>query len=304
MFNVLHSLGQLIVNNWPTLLTTFLLAITLATLIPLLIKPALPSTAPRLIPGLPFLGNALAFYTRRQKFTTAHHNASLDRTTRSFTTYIGRHPLICLGGPAGRGTFFGARDADLNLFAGYGLLKNGLPPINTGTFSSVSDGSRMLDQRMRAMGPRLVAVQVAEVQARLGAIFDKHKVASVSSRGGDGGRTSEGEVVFDPYAEMFRVAYAVNLRQFGADELADDPALFEWSRVQIETLRSGTGVAQIIVPLTWPLVLVRQVVAGVRLFRAVSGIRGARARSGKRGEDFMQLLIDGGHSDAKILGVS
>ncbi|CAN8102735.1 unnamed protein product [Discula destructiva] len=295
---LLSRLGHLVLDQWPTLLATLFLTFTLVTLLPLLNRPALPSSAPRLVTGLPLLGSALAFYKRRQTFTTTTHHkpttetAQSDGSRRSFTTFIGRHPLVCLGGPAGRATFFGARDAELNLFAGYGLLKNGLPPINTGTFASVSDGSRMLDQRMRGMGARLVAVQVREVQARLRAIFENHK------RGFGG---SDG-VVFDPYDEMFRAAYAVNLRQYGADELADDPGLFEWSRTQIETLRSGTGVAQIIVPLLWPLVLVRQVVAGTRLFREVSRIRSRRAETGKDGDDFMQLLIDGGHSNAKILG--
>lgn len=319
------DLATAVLRPWSTttiqVLVSLAAAALLTTLLPLLWRPALPSNAPRLFPGLPLVGAARDFYQRRATFTARAHAAasSSSRSSSSFTTYVGRYPVVCPGGAEGRAAFFGARDADLNLFAGYGLLKNGLPPINLGggggsggASHSLAEGHRLLDERMRQAREYLPA-QVGEVQARLRRLF-------LDGRGRRRGRESESGRggAFDPREAMFRVAFAVNMRQYGANELmtssgdddgdddGDDAGgwSLEWTRDKIETLRSGTSAAPVVAPLLWPLAMVRNVVAGLRLMRAVRGIRAARRRTGRREDDWMQQLIDAGQSDAQVLGVS
>lgn len=305
------NLLLLLLARWSTVLTSLALATSLAVLLPLLWRPSLPTNAPGLFAGgRPLLGAALDFYHRRATFTRrahAHAQATSSSSSRSFSTYVGRYPVVHLGGSPGRAAIFGpsARDADLNLFAGYGLLKNGLPPIpSAGAIASPAEGHRLLGARMKHMGAHLPA-QVSEVQARLRGVFldnsNNNKSAPVQEwitkdRGGYEG-------VFDPREAMFRVAFAVNLRQHGASELMADEASLEWTQTQIETLRSGTSTVQIIVPLLSPVIMLRNVVAGLRLMRAVGRIRDERRRTGRREEDWMQQLIDEGQSDARILGV-
>lgn len=101
--------------RWPSAVLILVLFGTLRALHPLLTRRQLPKNAPRLVPGLPLLG-AVRFFTARLSFVTEAR--SRPAASRNFSFFLGRFPVVSLGGPDGRCTIFEAKDSELNLSDG------------------------------------------------------------------------------------------------------------------------------------------------------------------------------------------
>lgn len=110
-----HPVAVQLIERWPSIVATLVFLCTLAAFHPLLTRKDLPKNAPRLVAGFPLIG-AVQFFTSRLPFVTRERSNSPK--SRNFSFFLGRFPVISLGGPDGRSTLLEAKDTDLSLTDG------------------------------------------------------------------------------------------------------------------------------------------------------------------------------------------
>lgn len=128
------------------------------------------------------------------------------------------------------------------------------------------------------------------------------RIKSLIERCGD--KPGDRSGVFKPLDEVFRMAYALLLRQFGANEILRDPKLLARSQAWVQTLIASQSVTQIVFPWLGKFLSFKRTVAGIQLFRMIGNIEKNRMKTGVKEDDWLQQLMDGGNNTLAILSVS
>lgn len=175
----------------------------------------------------------------------------------------------------------------------YSLLLNGRPPIKRPTEKHIQSvgvmSTRIKTKQLLHCLPDLVN----ETQTRIKSIVERCK---------DPARDAAG--AFQPLDELFTIAYALLLRQFGANEILRDPELLARSHAWVQTLIASQSVTQIIFPWIGKFLSFKRTIAGIQLFRMIAKIEKTRKQNDVKEDDWLQQLMDGGYNTLAILSVS
>ncbi|TLD05349.1 uncharacterized protein PgNI_09485 [Pyricularia grisea] len=110
-----------------------------------------------------------------------------------------------------------------------------------------------------------------------------------------------GTGVLDPLQDFYRLIFKLSIRTVGAMEIADSPKLFNDFITSLQAI-AGTASAWAVIFPSFPILTqIRNIKAGMKLYKIISSIREERLRTGKREEDAMQMLMDDDTDNGKIL---
>ncbi|KAI1076373.1 cytochrome P450 6A1 [Whalleya microplaca] len=279
-------------QSWPGSIWVLLLS----TLIPLLVqvfwRPSLPANAPKWwkTGDWPVLGT-LRFYRARADW---YLDALRNSPTGSFSFYVGKKQVIGLSGEEGRKFFFESRD--LNLGAGFAELLTGQPS----QLAEMDDFNVFFARNLGVMFRRehlskLLGTLTHDTRQAFEALAAAPPPAS---RSGD----AEGWKVMAPFESLYELVYQLTMRTVGANDIADDPALLRHTLDIFEGFEASGSVAKVFFPWLPTPKHVMRLYNGARLAMVFQKIIDGRKSTGKRGEDALQVLIDGGAGIKDIIG--
>ncbi|OTA91522.1 hypothetical protein M434DRAFT_13123 [Hypoxylon sp. CO27-5] len=253
---------------------------------------------------LPLIG-ALRFFTARTDMwlEAVAVRSREGSKTGNFSFFLGKRHVIGLGTSAeARTNFFDNRK--MSLMQGTAELLTGLPLTQDdvdrfGKFF-VNSMATMLSRDNFVRNLHLLTSDAREMcVGLLGKDLARRK-----NRGWEGREKSSDDQwrVMNPFDELYRLVYQMTIRTVGADEVAKDHALGDYTLDVFQTLEHRASIAKVYIPwLPAPGHYLR-IWDGYRLYRVFSRIVKERARTGARHQDSFQFLIDSGASIKDITG--
>ncbi|EXK77807.1 hypothetical protein FOQG_17493 [Fusarium oxysporum f. sp. raphani 54005] len=247
-------------------------------------QPPFPSNAPPLVTeSYPVLG-ALRFFKSRKSFC---QGSSANTKTGNYSFYVGKHRVVGLSGIEGRKAFYGSKE--LSMFEGYSVLLNATPDIDTGDSANqfVSWFNKTISKLLRKENfVKNLPILVNDATTAIGRLLD---------------RCAKNRGVFDPFDDINKLVYQLNMRTLGATEIAESSALLDKSLHLVDEINKNNSTVRIIFGWMITPTHLRRLFAAGRLYLMFKKLERDRRRTSRREQDAMQFLMDEGEDTLKIV---
>ncbi|KAK1948823.1 cytochrome P450 6A1 [Colletotrichum sublineola] len=270
--------------HWPTTVYCGIITAVLVLLASALRQPPFPSNAPPLAKeSYPILG-ALRFFKSRRSFC---QDSSRSTKTGNYSFHVGKHRVVGLSGLEGRKAFYESKE--LSMFEGYSVLLSATPDIDPGAGENqfVSWFNKTITKLLkRESFVKNLPIMVNDATTAIGQLLDR----CAGNRG-----------VFDPFDDINKLVYQLNMRTLGATEIAESPSLLDKSLRLVDEINRNNSTARIIFPFAITPTYLRRFVAAGRLYLMFRKLEQDRRRTGRREQDTLQFLMDEGEDTLKII---
>ncbi|KAH8680564.1 cytochrome P450 [Xylariales sp. PMI_506] len=261
-------------SGWFTSIATLFISTILVYFTSLLRKPPLRKGAPKLAPGLPFVGS-IDFYRSRQQFMRQEKERA---ASGQFSFAYGPFNIIALSGHAARESFYSSRPLDL-LPAFYKLYA-AAPEIEL-------FGQGLADTFLQTFKRFVQKDYLAQNLDN----FVSDAYTSIT--------TMDHKAPMNPFDHVFLLIYQLSHRSLGCNEIADDPELLVYTMNIVRAIDWTSGFQIMFTGMpTYPRM--KKYLAGLRLYRILNKAINERRRTGQRQNDTMQVLMDQGHSNTLV----
>ncbi|TDZ71960.1 Obtusifoliol 14-alpha demethylase [Colletotrichum trifolii] len=270
--------------EWTTAVYCGLVAGLILLLVSAVRQPPFPGNAPPLVKdSYPVVG-ALRFFKSRKSFC---QDSSSRSKTGNYSFYVGKHRVVGVSGLQGRKTFYESKE--LAMFEGYSVLLSATPDIDPGEGENhfVSWFNKTITKLLRKENlVKNLPVLVNDATSAVSQILDR----CAKSRG-----------VFDPFDDINRLVYQLNMRTLGAKEIAESPALLKKSLGLVDEVNKNNSNARIVFGFVITPTYLRRFIAAGRLYLMFKQLQRDRSRTGRREQDTLQFLMDEGADTLKIV---
>ncbi|EFQ35227.1 cytochrome P450 6A1 [Colletotrichum graminicola M1.001] len=247
-------------------------------------QPPFPSNAPPLAKeSYPVLG-ALRFFKSRRSFC---QDSSRSTKTGNYSFHVGKHRVVGLSGLEGRKAFYESKE--LSMFEGYSVLLSATPDIDPGAGENqfVSWFNKTITKLLKRENfVKNLPIMVNDATTAISQLLD---------------RCAENRGVFDPFDDINKLVYQLNMRTLGATEIAESPSLLDKSLRLVDEINQNNSTARIIFPFAITPTYLRRFVAAGRLYLMFRKLEQDRRRTGRREQDTLQFLMDEGEDTLKII---
>ncbi|KAH7039996.1 cytochrome P450 [Microdochium trichocladiopsis] len=275
---------KLVLNarDLPTSLWLLLATASAATLIKVFWRPSIPKNAPKWWKkgDWPVLG-AIRFYSARADFML---EAMKHTPGGNFTFYIGKKQIVAVTGEEGRKTYFDNRE--LGFAEGFAELLTGQPQAP----AEMDHFNQWFGKTLNAM------LKKGQLYKNLGSLTGDTRTMFESLGRAQPCAANPEWRTMDPFYHLYRTVYRLTMRTVGAEEIAEDPNLFEATLENFEKFESLASTTRVIFPWLPTPNHVRRMYKGARLAMVFRSIIDKRVATGKTRDDAIQYLIEQGTS--------